>query len=1167
MLQRALTQPQQCSVDPLKNAQHWGIPIWATEKLQGWLEKIYVSLKDTRNLASRKVNSTQSPSVCIAKDPKVKHLKAPFIKFESLRRDTRPVFLELSSWPTLNFDGESGTCPFDIKRREDKNGKNLITKEVKENRAGVDVTQRGKDKEMTRRPRATATRARRTEQLVAGYCEICRIDYQDLTKHVRSDQHLNFVRNDDNFLSLDTLISAGASVEAFLQLNRAKEIGKDLFQNGGRSLRSVVLPEGKTEKTVKSELDDFGVEDIGMVQCNGARPNLNLKLNSQHNLRTRTKHESGHLLRSKGSPWHEVEKTDKFYEKFDGFTVKKQRQNKNSVWIEQDDEKLPEEDDFQVCCTALQEKGLLLADSRILSSKDVKPEPEDFTAKDGVILVQPDHAEVSERLYEPTDDRQSGICENEVVQDQKKQNEEIKVESISDKVNDTNDRDVKCNDRQDGDKTCDKSIKNEKGRTRPFSGRRGCKSSRVRHRLSVEERLIEDNRAYYKVEVLGNKLRSTTVPGADQSCKDNSTKKEDDVPSSEKPVVVRFKRVRKSELSLLSDEAESFMFGEPRRIDDSSEISEDESSPMPRETQSEMEPSSMSLISSVSVTSSPYKEEEDSQDFGGRARKRRRTQVEALIKDNVDYYKFETPDSRLRYQTSQGMSKDSSTMRSEPRRVLDGQGPILSSKPSPEVEKMQFSFETVPTSEPWYQTYQRQDQGAEFWHYFSEADSHRPFLLPYEIDNFQETLAKGIAKANENRRRAKGRFTSGRSPRKSPRCHASTLAIMSTIIRKREQPSLQVIEEESQNIEKREVKSDVDEELKEMARSIDEMLCAKGDLLEDSFEVTDMAEPSLPKVGPPPNLLELLDNCEELPRSHLENSSCGSSECGEVIHGESPAKRRKRRKNRTGWPGIKMRKKVPGKSSQEHDLDRENVPEKKECPALSERLHDFSEHTSNPGKTEEGLFSGQKIDQQQQSQHQQSEDNRMHEEDDENHENHCRESERPSKVLSRRKRVVGSASEPQDTRPRPRKRQVLPRSEGSQETEPVERTSRKRSRPNTTSSEPDDSENHLTRRIKCRRMISSSEPIDIDCSSGSERLPSGLLPTVDLEQRRSSIEFQPVVRMMKIDEQVDVDNSILSVTVASNRRLRSSGVSSSLKRPKKHFKGARGQFGRWIKNS
>lgn len=47
-------------------------------------------------------------------------------------RETRPVFLELQAWPTLNFDGDPGSCPFDLKRREKKEV--FINKEIKENR-------------------------------------------------------------------------------------------------------------------------------------------------------------------------------------------------------------------------------------------------------------------------------------------------------------------------------------------------------------------------------------------------------------------------------------------------------------------------------------------------------------------------------------------------------------------------------------------------------------------------------------------------------------------------------------------------------------------------------------------------------------------------------------------------------------------------------------------------------------------------------------------------------------------------------------------------------------------------------------------------------------------------------------------------------------------------
>lgn len=55
----------------------------------------------------------------------------------SARRTARPVFLELPSWPTLNFDGDPGSCPFDTKKQERIESK-LINREVKENKEDSD---------------------------------------------------------------------------------------------------------------------------------------------------------------------------------------------------------------------------------------------------------------------------------------------------------------------------------------------------------------------------------------------------------------------------------------------------------------------------------------------------------------------------------------------------------------------------------------------------------------------------------------------------------------------------------------------------------------------------------------------------------------------------------------------------------------------------------------------------------------------------------------------------------------------------------------------------------------------------------------------------------------------------------------------------------------------
>ena len=648
----------------------------------------------------------------------------------------------------------------------------------------------------------------------------------------------------------------------------------NLFPNGDQSLRNAVLSE-EVDNTGKANLDNFGVDEIKMVQCNGARRNLNLKLSSPHNLRTRAKHESGHLLRSKGRPWHEVEKSsDKLYDKFEGFTIKKRA--KGTIWIEEDDPDDKSEDENLKDVNECNQKVLLgLNEPEFKSQRKSNghSESNNFNGRDSKLGDEVSQnnliSDLTNKRKKSSLPRMNGHEPNENDSYNAKKDTSIKNSSKHSPIKENSIKEINCemgkylntDDKNEADLSINgdeeaecrgfkneteketKELKYDKPRNIRLS-RRGGRSCRGRQRLSVEERLIEDNRAYYKVEVLGSKLRSSMIPPSltpstpvKEVCEEV---KKDEGPSSEKPVVVRFKRVRKSELSLLSDEAESFMFGEPRR-DDSSEASEgDQSSVLPKDTESEREDTMNSI--NLSSPPSPVKQEvtEDSQDSAqlGRSRKKRRTQAEALIKDNTDYYKFETPGSRLRYQAPLTGIENSENDKEEEEQCKGEEelvGRIHSSKPSPEIEKMQFSFEAIPKSEPWYQTYRRQDEGEEFWHYFSESDAQKPFLLPYEVENFHDLLMKRLHRS-DGRRRSRGRGSSiGRSPRKSPRCHASTLAIMSTIIRKREQqqsPKMSTIKEEvqgkSEGSSKKDVKqkSDVDEDLKEMVKNIDDMLSA-----------------------------------------------------------------------------------------------------------------------------------------------------------------------------------------------------------------------------------------------------------------------------------------------------------------------------------------------------
>lgn len=57
-----------------------------------------------------------------------------------------------------------------------------------------------------------------------GYCEKCRVEYDVLAQHLQSKEHLNFVKNNDNYIALDSLINSGTNVENFLRINSGQMI-------------------------------------------------------------------------------------------------------------------------------------------------------------------------------------------------------------------------------------------------------------------------------------------------------------------------------------------------------------------------------------------------------------------------------------------------------------------------------------------------------------------------------------------------------------------------------------------------------------------------------------------------------------------------------------------------------------------------------------------------------------------------------------------------------------------------------------------------------------------------------------------------------------------------------------------------------------------------------
>lgn len=346
-------------------------------------------------------------------------------------------------------------------------------------------------------------------------------------------------------------------------------------------------------------------------------------------------------------------------------------------------------------------------------------------------------------------------------------------------------------------------------------------------RLSVEEKLIEDNKTYYKVEVLNSKLRSTgyyisqsqrelemsKANGTEGCVSQNSSEptKPDVKSEGKEPVVVRFKKVRKTELSVLSDEAESFMFGEPSRREssvstESSEEDDEVSLKMESEdhdrigTRIKKEVMDENSMGSSSITSSSTC-----------SRRKKKSADESVLHDNIDYYKFEPINSRLRFPNNfippenkdikmespyelRSENKNSLKVKLdesdfEPETFLEEEKP-LKEKSKYSYESLEFSFERVPTHEQWYQTFKRQDDCNEF--YYPSYSNYPQILLPYEYPNSVMKRLKVSAINAKKVKRKKGtkveivkQLIQDDKPRKSPRCHASTLAIMSSLKRRR----------------------------------------------------------------------------------------------------------------------------------------------------------------------------------------------------------------------------------------------------------------------------------------------------------------------------------------------------------------------------------------------
>lgn len=966
MLEKVRSQPLFRTRDPLVDAQNWGLTIWSVEKFLKLLHRVAQSLKktgaDTPIVPPRRKSDTTCSKV------KLRSGKL-FIKVEAVDRKHRPSYKDLPFWPSINLESEPGTSPFalrpsttsvlntnnkktDLKANKEtqcKNQKPVLRRSPRKKNSPLKPSPSKRNVSNCHPPRKSSTivfqdkesvslvpprppskrhpdralfpekkKETETHEPLPGYCEICKVDYQDLRRHCGTDAHRQYSLNAANYAQLDSRInSQSLNLEAYLSSLLPVDISRSSKPEAqGPSATSTPGRADEADGSkMRQPVDDrhisskmVGRKEALEVQCNGISNHVQTRFTCNKGDRENL---GGIFLD----------------ERLTAVQLRKRRSIsvscKDLLEIAPGTERTHYLRSGRPARSELSQLSPALSDNShpLLNSNGNQP------------LLSPTLSERGHNLRPRSQLWPNVIEEDPLLVTANNHSEKVKSEKAvdkSDKVDKAERSTLEEDTNIEVEEEKEKEVKERE--LRPPQNHSRNRSIR-RKRLSAEEKLIEDNRGYYKVEVLNSKLRSTgyfvqqhNADGAvNGGCAPNGPSRSGS--QEEKgPVVVRFKKVRRSELSVLSDEAENFMFGEQTRSESNSENSseseeeeedgdeeeEDEeddgeddddegggtdsnginengtdssrsrssqrngrrSSSVGRRGRDRLHRLKIKVGNDSTYTrcgageSGSSSQLHSSESNGYRRYGKRRTQAEAFITDNLDYYKFEMSGSRLRVHGSPNSTGDLDESSSHGKFKLPTiedliSSQVIDSSPCP-IEDLHFSFETAPSSEVWFQTFQRQDRGEELA--FPSVGEPSSVILPYQVP--RRALDAGL-RGQLGRRRTKSNV---RLPRKSPRCHASTLAILSSVVKRRSskepekgapadlavvdvsqaeskssaskqpQPSTSASDQQAAQSSKEECIGG-EEEIQEIARNIDSMLGLVPSSVSDFEKDPDSSQP------------------------------------------------------------------------------------------------------------------------------------------------------------------------------------------------------------------------------------------------------------------------------------------------------------------------------------
>ncbi|XP_053118027.1 protein DBF4 homolog A [Hemicordylus capensis] len=172
----------------LSNALSWGVKILHVDDIKNYIDQ------KKKDLALIKKSSAEVKEVekeSSSQKTKSK-LKNPFLKVEDRKCHYRPFYLQLSSFPVVNYFNPKPCSPFDVEKKSTNGQKQIQCKQR---------ISANNDKERAFPVQVPAKHKKRK-----GYCECCMKKYDDLQAHIETEQHQHFAQS-SHYQVVDNIIS------------------------------------------------------------------------------------------------------------------------------------------------------------------------------------------------------------------------------------------------------------------------------------------------------------------------------------------------------------------------------------------------------------------------------------------------------------------------------------------------------------------------------------------------------------------------------------------------------------------------------------------------------------------------------------------------------------------------------------------------------------------------------------------------------------------------------------------------------------------------------------------------------------------------------------------------------------------------------------------------